>query len=1060
VALPDYALEHFYYGQLIVGGKPQGEQQLLACTSGITGAHVTEALQEARIPPHPDTPEGSWALVRGKTIPFFLVQAQLVDGGQPMRHYFLPPVDVLRSLGGNLTALRSLVQAKLPTFEKAGELLPFATLPQKGIPSAEQQTEALLSLMSAARDRPNVIEALLAALVQNVVIIIKDAPPNLAARVRFVEGLMALLPPPARYGVTFATHTTAAVSLDAQIRFFNEDEPPPNALVYHWGASDVEGNKVKDEYSRFIKSQLWLDTSLVIQQTNALTAVAAWRIRQGDKLSDALKYASYRLKIDDALASGLPVESADVAKILAEDNTLSEELRALYVKHLMAFALAIDDAGQADLLATVVRGQPDLERIILSQMGDALAVGKADRVYNRLTRWMNSPLGFRGMFWIELLHRAALAYADMLVRNKDVEGLNRLLQHVRTLSPDVQIDAIIPQLIQAALPLRGQSQALSLTIFALAAQSLTTERWQKFLSLRQALPLPRPLQHLLAYLNASPTDTDPVPSGLLSKVVAGFTEEWRPLMYIRLSEAAILFGRFSLLDEPTLGGLAEAAITSWGDQHDSALRWIVRNVSVDELLPTLGTEGGRHILRILLARRAYEDLASELLRQVRILYPAEKQLDFASMVLRLFTETPFPLEHVPSALKILSGKGVKPLPLAMAYFGSLDQHDWSTALNGVVAELAALVISNPLIIEAIQPELLLKLLNYYAQVRDTGPVNRLLMVLAVTAGQRGAAGIQAMLRMYEMLDWSEDVRQAAMEGLRHFVRRSPDSTARQAVHKLGVELGKEVRRNLEATYLLQRLMGGMVLPDFAETLHIAADFLYDTAVTFIDKNKLPTLTMLVNDLDSLNGGLAAEDRAALSESILEFGRLIALLAGRHRSVRSRESDEQIEALLTGQGNAQSVLDVFRIMGGYLAQGRRVGIKTDKSTEGHPLNERAAHLLLRDLQQMNRMLRTAIRAFPANEKIAIGADVIRAETESLWGEMTLADRRATVRDLAIDLQRVADLAMLVTDRGDGKVLQEDSALGKRLDMLRQRPESTLEFYRLMHGYFKLKSRGEQ
>jgi hypothetical protein len=1060
VALPDYALEHFYYGQLIVGGKPQGEQQLLACTPGITGTHVTEALQEARIPPQPDSPHGSWALVRGKTTPFFLVQAQLVDGGQPMRHYILPSVDVLRSLGGNLTAIRSLVQDKLPTFEKTGELLPFAMLPQAGIPTAEQQTDSLLSLMSAARDRPNVIEALLAALVQNVLMIIKDAPPELGTRISFVEGLMALLPPPARYGVTFTTHTTAAVPLDAQIRFFNEDEPPPNALVYRWGASDVEGNKVKDEYSRFIKSQLWLDTGLVIQQTNALTAVAAWRIRQGDKLGDALKYGSYRLKIDDALASGLPVEASDVVKILIEDNTLTDDLRALYVKHLMAFALALDDAEQSDLLATAVRGQPDLERVILSQMNDALTLGKADRVYNRLSRWMNNPLGFRGMFWIELLHRAALANADLLVRNNDVEGLNRLLQHVRTLSPDVQIDAIIPQMIQAALPLRSQSQALSITIFALAAQSLTTERWQKFLSLRQALPLPRSLQHLLAYFNATPTDTDPAPTGLLSKVVAGFTEEWRSLMYIRLSEAAILFGRYSLLDELALGGLAEAAMSTWGEQHDTTLRWIIRNVAVDELMPILGTEGARHILRVLLARRAYDDLAGELLRQVRILYPAEQQLEFSNMLRRLFNETPFPLEHVPSALKILSGKGVKPLPLAMAYFGALDQHDWSTALNGVVAELAALVISNPLIIEAIQPELLLKLLNYYAQVRDIGPINRLLMALAVTAAQRGAAGVPAMLRMYELLDWSEEVRQAAMEGLRHYVRRAGDSYARQAVQKLGNELGKEVRRNLEATYLLQRLMGGTLLPEFAETLHLAADFLYDTAVTFIDKNKLPTLTVLVNDLDSLNGGLSQEDRAALSEAILELGRLIALLAGRHRSVRPRDTDEQIESLLTGQGSAQTVLDVFRVMGGYLAQGRRVGIKTDKSTEGHPLSDRAAHLLLKDLQQINRMLRMAIRAFPANEKIVIGADVIRAETESLWAEISLADRRALVRDLAIDLQRIADLALMVTERGDGKALQDDSALGKRLDMMRQRPESALEFYRLMHGYFKLKSRGEQ
>jgi hypothetical protein len=345
-------------------------------------------------------------------------------------------------------------------------------------------------------------------------------------------------------------------------------------------------------------------------------------------------------------------------------------------------------------------------------------------------------------------------------------------------------------------------------------------------------------------------------------------------------------------------------------------------------------------------------------------------------------------------------------------------------------------------------------------VRDTGPINRLVTVLPIAAAQQGAEGISPMLRLYESLDWSEEVRQAAMEGLRHFVRRAGEPFARQAVYKLGSELGSGVRRHLESTYLLQRMMGGANIPDYADALHTTAEFLYDTAVAFIDKNKLPTLTMLVNDLDSLNGGLALEDRATLSDAILEFGRLVALLAGRHRAARPRDTEESVDALLNGQGGAQTALDVFRIMGGYLAQGRRVGVKTEKSIEGHPLNARAAHLLLKDLPGMNRLLRTAIRAFPANEKVTIGADVIRAETESLWGEITLAERRALVRDLAIDLQRIPDLVLMITERGDARALQDDSTLGKRLDMMRQRPESVLEFYRLMHGYFKLKSRGEQ
>ena len=204
---------------------------------------------------------------------------------------------------------------------------------------------------------------------------------------------------------------------------------PTDALVYLWDEAKVEGVQVEDEYARFIRSQLRLDTGLVIEQTTALTAVAAWRIRCGDSLSDALNYASYRLKIDTAIQNNQPIEAGETAKVLAEDPTLTDTLRAAYVRHLLAFALVLDEIEHADKLAVVVRGQPDLERVILQQMSEALAAGKADRVYRTLARWLSNPLGFNGMYWVELTQRAALAYAEAV-------GESQADRHARRLSWD------------------------------------------------------------------------------------------------------------------------------------------------------------------------------------------------------------------------------------------------------------------------------------------------------------------------------------------------------------------------------------------------------------------------------------------------------------------------------------------------------------------------------------------------------------------------------------------------------------------------------------------------
>ena len=283
-----YVLEHFYYGQLFYQGKPQGELQLLASSPGVTTAHVAEALQEASIPPMSGASATSWALVRGQSIPFLLVQAQLGSRGQAMRHIVLLPVEILRALGGNLKALGQLIEPQMPVYEMVGNTIPALSMPKATVPDAAAQETSMLGLMTATRDRLDVIETLLAALIQGVQIVVRDAPDDLQVRISLIEGLLALLPPPARFGVTFATHVLPSTRINAQIRFFSDDPMPTDAVIYQWDEARVKGAKIENEYARYIRSQLRLDTGLVVEQTTALTGVAAWRIRLGDPLAEAL----------------------------------------------------------------------------------------------------------------------------------------------------------------------------------------------------------------------------------------------------------------------------------------------------------------------------------------------------------------------------------------------------------------------------------------------------------------------------------------------------------------------------------------------------------------------------------------------------------------------------------------------------------------------------------------------------------------------------------------------------------------------------------------------------
>src|SRR5262249_55930710 len=145
-----------------------------------------------------------------------------------------------------------------------------------------------------------------------------------------------------------------------------------------------------------------------------------------------------------------------------------------------------------------------------------------------------------------------------------------------------------------------------------------------------------------------------------------------------------------------------------------------------------------------------------------------------------------------------------------------------------------------LIIEAIQLDLITQLLQYHVQRRDTTFTVRVASLVPAAAARRGEAGLAPLIQMYRALNWDDDVRATAIEALRRFVRRCSDSFAPRAIDRFREELGADIGAALEATHIMRRLMGGEDLADYAYSLHTVAQFLYDTGLTYVDKNNLPS----------------------------------------------------------------------------------------------------------------------------------------------------------------------------------------------------------------------------
>jgi hypothetical protein len=296
-------------------------------------------------------------------------------------------------------------------------------------------------------------------------------------------------------------------------------------------------------------------------------------------------------------------------------------------------------------------------------------------------------------------------------------------------------------------------------------------------------------------------------------------------------------------------------------------------------------------------------------------------------------------------------------------------------------------------------------------------------------------------------------RMAAMEVLRRFVRYASDGEARRAIQHFGTELGDKTQLQLEATYVIRTFMGGADILTYAEYVKETQQLLHDTLQAYEDAKNAPTVGALMNDMDSLTGGLTDNDRRKIADDALALGEAIATLAEQHKALKGAREATPIGQLLNGKLEPKSALDILRVMGGYLAKGHRATVELFKMPHLHPLTERAASKVKSDLQIGNTVLRGAMRAIPPNRPMRLTQAHIHAEVESLWGEISLHQQRQIVEDLSKNLQKIADLCAMIADKGGREALQENSGLGKSIDSLRNRPRNTFEFYRFLAAYFR-------
>ncbi len=1031
-------LEHFYYGQLIHHGQPKGDARVLARSAGLTDEQIQAALQVPRPTPLPDAPRLSWAVVRGsRQAPYVLVHAQQTHPTHTLYHYILMNGDVPRAVQGNLRAYLSLIESRMPIFEMLGDLMSPLTLNVE-LPTPAQQADDLLELMSLTGNNTRKLEPLIATIVNGRPLVVRNAPPDLNQRLNFVQGLLITLPSSTRFGVSFCLESKDPES--AQI-VFSAASVDDRFAVFDWQTQEVSSASTND-YARFIVSQLRLDCALAVEQAERLTQPAGWRFRNGDRLADALAYASNRSKIDQAVKNNLPVSMEEVARILHEDPTLDEPLQIAYASHLLKFALALDDVQHTGVAAALAGRSPALAKALFALLRAATDGGKAATVFTLLASWLRSPNAPHASEWVELFNRAALLHLRDIIHTRNTPAIKDFVREVHDFPERGLLQRVLPKIIDVTLPFAGEDADLPILLMMLAMSVLDRGRFQSLLTQPNFTRyLPKDIKNFLQML---PTGGMPPQPGALMAAVASLRPESRDEALMQFADMAFNADRIDLIDTDVLREMARISTLPIGKPYINTTLNIARAIS-DDHLPRMADPAPRYVLKMFATSYRYDLLLKAMGEQSRELYGGERQVDYVRMLQEVFSDIHLPTTDLRQMLVKIREHGVKEIPYLCIICGVLQASGWASDLQEYADVVANELLTHPMYCEVIHFEAPLAILNFYLETRNVSGIQQIARLMPlVTSSKDDKESLLGIRATYNALRRHERLQGLAFEVLRQYVRMAAPRPAQRLIEYYGRELGREAGAKLQRSYDFSVFLNRMPLPEYAFVVENTANLLEGALAVYLREK--PTTTKIETFYESLRFLMDAPTREKLGVEVLNFARSVLNL-GRQADTRAVNTGA-LGALTSGTENPRTLVDVFRVGGGRLLRGQLVRTTLKPSPQITPFAEVPLQELLERVTLASAVLRAPFAVFPNGKAISWTSAVIADELESMLKMLPESVAEEVRLRLGTAWQRLAEYLPLMVKDVEAGILDPDNKTGRKLDKFNALPRNPIEFCRYL------------
>jgi hypothetical protein len=300
-----------------------------------------------------------------------------------------------------------------------------------------------------------------------------------------------------------------------------------------------------------------------------------------------------------------------------------------------------------------------------------------------------------------------------------------------------------------------------------------------------------------------------------------------------------------------------------------------------------------------------------------------------------------------------------------------------------------------------------------------------------------------------MVNWSPEVKDAAMNVMRGYVRNAPLELAAKLPQILEQKHGQEMRLALEAVYRLRLILGGSDFMEFTQKVVWAAQLLIDMAAVYHESQEAPQVFRVRRAVEESPGGLSDVERIRLASNLRRIGEQVLKLHHHHKT-RSRKtrSDTQASKFQMMQGTSTPVTGIEAIawIGRHFSAGETIALNLERSAPPHLLGSRSVNLLLRDTDAAVALFDGLLSAFPEKETIEMNFDAWMAEVNSVWGLLSLHNQRQIEQNLIENAQLLAQVMQVVGQKGDERSLQN-----KGLSSGKQQPRTVIDVLQWLSGY---------